>query len=109
MLDRGASQTQERKNALLSLFNKNTPLHSSKTPLRSEFGSPLAEKFTLPESIAASPRGGTRSRIGSSQWMLADGATGGKGSMAGVPIRAAPVDKGVLLSYLDGVLREGRK
>ena len=109
MLDRRASQTQDHKISLLSLFNKTTPLPSSKTPLRSEFGSPLAEKFSLLETGISSPREGTRSRIGSGHSVREDGAAGGNGSVARVPIKAGGVDKGVLLSYLDGVVREGRK
>ena len=74
----------------------------------------MAEKFDLLESEVGSPREKRRSRIGSAQLAVKDGGDGdgGKGK-AGVPMRAktkgVPVDKGVLLNYLDGVVREGRK
>ena len=106
MLERRSGQTLEQKNALLSLFGKPKP--SPQTPAVS----PLAERFSPTETgalISFPPGRATKSssRIGSGASVLGDSAGGGKQS-AGK--QATPVDKTVLLSYLDGVLlKEGRK
>ncbi|KAL9108418.1 MAG: hypothetical protein Q9187_008293, partial [Circinaria calcarea] len=120
MLDRRSGQTLEQKNTLLSLFSK--PKTNPHTPVVS----PLTERFPPTETgalISSSfsslpPPGGrpkSRSRIGSGGSVLGDfgsgsGGGGGGGGKPSAGKQATPVDKTVLLSYLDGVLlKEGRK
>ena len=98
---------QEHKNTLLDLLSKPSPMISPLTPSHTAFVSPTSEKQIRSESVLPLPRDTPKSRVGSMHSIIGDGSVKQNG---GGPIpKQTPVNKNLLLSYLDGVVKEGRK
>ena len=102
-VDRRPSQTQEQKNALLSLFNKTSPV--ALYPIQTQ--APVSPMSVMPSrqaSILPSPLDASRFGIGSFNSTIGDGRL----SSGRQTPKASPVDKKFLLGFLDEVVKQGR-
>ena len=101
------NQAQEHRDTLLSLFSKPSPAISPLTPSNTTFASPMLEKPSRFETVVSLPHDTPKSRIGSIHSIVGNGNIKHNGAIQ--PPKQTPVDKTILLSYLDGVVKEGRK
>ena len=106
-LDRRDSQPQEHKQALLSLFNKPSPVPSPSMTVQTALVSPLSDRTALGENLASALPTPSRSRIGSLTSMIGDGSV--RLSSGKQTPRTTPVDRTFLLGYLEGVAKGDRR
>ena len=105
-LDHRTSQTQEQKNALLSLFSKSQSVLAPPTPTFNSLASQLSERSARVESALPSPMDPSRARFGS---LVDDDIASGGGTKGGSSGRQtpkiSPVDKQFLLGFLADVVK----
>ena len=105
--DRRDSQPQERKQALLSLFNQPSPVRSPSISARTAIVSPLSDRTAPGENLASVVPTPSRSRIDSLTSMIGDGPM--RVSSGKQTPRTTPVDRTFLLGYLEGVAKGDRR
>lgn len=105
--DRRDSQPQEDKQALLSLFNKPSPVTSPSMSAQTALVSPLSDRTVTGEYLGSALPTPTRSRIGSLTSMIGDESVrlnSGKQTP-----RTTPMERSFLLGYLQGVAKGDRR
>ena len=107
LVDRRDSHPREHKQALLSLFNKPSPVNSPSLSAHTAIVSPLSDRTALADNLGSSLPTPSRSRIGSLTSMIGDGSV--RLSSGKQTPRTTPVDRTFLLGYLEGVAKGDRR
>lgn len=101
-------QSQDQRDALLSLLSKSQPMLKSPNSEATTIGTPMVEQRAQQEVIAAPPSSIlTHPRVGSLNSISATGEELTKPNNGRQTPKPSPIDKKFLLSFLDGVVKEG--